>query len=74
MGWDAPVSARGEVAEWFKAAVLKTAVGASSPWVRIPLSPPWFADANGAFGTANAPLIHPFVDRSNAAGHSDVPN
>ncbi len=31
---------RGEMAEWFKAAVLKTAVGASSPWVRIPLSPP----------------------------------
>src|SRR3569833_356282 len=32
--------AHGEMAEWFKAAVLKTAVGASSPWVRIPLSPP----------------------------------
>ena len=30
----------GEMAEWFKAAVLKTAVGASLPWVRIPLSPP----------------------------------
>ena len=28
------------MAEWFKAAVLKTAVGESSPWVRIPLSPP----------------------------------
>jgi TolB-like protein/DNA-binding SARP family transcriptional activator/Tfp pilus assembly protein PilF len=28
------------VAEWFKAAVLKTAVGASPPWVRIPPSPP----------------------------------
>ena len=28
------------MAEWFKAAVLKTAVGASPPWVRIPLSPP----------------------------------
>src|ERR1044071_5519099 len=30
----------GWVAEWFKAAVLKTAVGASSPWVRIPPLPP----------------------------------
>jgi hypothetical protein len=30
----------GEMAEWFKAAVLKTAVGATPPWVRIPLSPP----------------------------------
>src|ERR1700735_3168366 len=30
----------GEMAEWFKAAVLKTAVGVSLPWVRIPLSPP----------------------------------
>ena len=30
----------GRVAEWFKAAVLKTAVGASPPWVRIPPLPP----------------------------------
>src|SRR5262249_19241932 len=30
----------GEVAEWFKAPVLKTGVGASLPWVRIPPSPP----------------------------------
>ncbi len=30
----------GEVAEWSIAAVLKTAVGASSPGVRIPPSPP----------------------------------
>ena len=30
----------GEMAEWFKAAVLKTAVGLRPPWVRIPLSPP----------------------------------
>ena len=34
------------MAEWFKAAVLKTAVGASPPWVRIPPSPPSeFGDA-----------------------------
>ena len=30
----------GRVAEWFKAAVLKTAVGATPPWVRIPPRPP----------------------------------
>jgi hypothetical protein len=30
---------RGEVVEWFKAAVLKTAEVARSPWVRIPPSP-----------------------------------
>lgn len=34
--------ANGEVAEWFKAAVLKTAVRESVPWVRIPPSPPFF--------------------------------
>jgi hypothetical protein len=28
------------VAEWFKAAVLKTAVGSRPPWVRIPPHPP----------------------------------
>src|SRR3569833_1974075 len=28
------------MAEWFKAPVLKPGVGASPPWVRIPLSPP----------------------------------
>src|SRR5262249_38715 len=31
---------RGRVAEWFKAAVLKTARGASPSWVRIPPRPP----------------------------------
>ena len=31
---------QGWVAEWFKAAVLKTAVGLRSPWVRIPPHPP----------------------------------
>src|SRR3712207_5447541 len=31
---------RGWVAEWFKAAVLKTAVGVTLPWVRIPPHPP----------------------------------
>jgi hypothetical protein len=31
---------RGRVAEWFKAAVLKTAAGQRLPWVRIPPLPP----------------------------------
>src|SRR5687768_10117557 len=40
----APLQRFGRVAEWFKAAVLKTAVGASPPWVRIPPLPPtWSA-------------------------------
>ena len=46
----------GEVAEWFKAAVLKTAVGASSPWVRIPPSPPIIA-RSGRAGLGLQPLI-----------------
>ncbi len=33
----------GWVAEWFKAAVLKTAGRASAPWVRIPPHPPYYA-------------------------------
>src|SRR5690606_20549949 len=33
-------SAVGEMAEWFKAPVLKTGEGSNLPWVRIPLSPP----------------------------------
>ena len=31
---------QGRVAEWFKAAVLKTAVGETPPWVRISPLPP----------------------------------
>ena len=40
-----PATALGEMAEWFKAPVLKTGEGASPPWVRIPLSPPPYAPA-----------------------------
>ena len=41
-GVAASVSGRqGWVAERFKAAVLKTAVRANVPWVRIPLHPPF---------------------------------
>ena len=44
LGWlflslDSRNAAFGRVAEWFKAAVLKTAVGASSPWVLISTAP-----------------------------------
>ena len=36
-----PLSPRhGSVAEWFKALVLKTSVGGTPPWVRIPPLPP----------------------------------
>ena len=35
----------GGVAEWLKAAVLKTAVRGTVPWVRIPPPPPTFASA-----------------------------
>ena len=31
----------GRLAEWLKAAVLKTVVGESSPWVRLPHLPPF---------------------------------
>ena len=38
-----PISAPyGSVAEWFKALVLKTSVGGTPPWVRIPPLPPIF--------------------------------
>lgn len=33
----------GKVAEWFKATVLKTVVGETLPWVRIPPFPPHYA-------------------------------
>ena len=36
----------GEVAERFKALVLKTSVVAIPPWVRIPLSPPFTSITN----------------------------
>ncbi len=38
----------GEVVEWFKAAVLKTAVVVRLPWVRIPPSPPKTHDAKAS--------------------------
>jgi hypothetical protein len=37
--WPLPGS-HGSVAEWFKALVLKTSVGGTPPWVRIPPLPP----------------------------------
>ena len=38
---DSLIQCHGWVAERFKAPVLKTGVGASSPWVRIPPHPPY---------------------------------
>ncbi len=40
----------GEMAEWLKAAVLKTVVGAILPGVRIPLSPPFNFEAQAMLG------------------------
>jgi hypothetical protein len=40
---------QGRVAEWFKAAVLKTAKGASPSWVRIPPLPPRKVVFSGLF-------------------------
>ncbi len=40
-----PAHVHGEMAEWFKAAVLKTVGSETGPGVRIPLSPPAFARA-----------------------------
>ena len=48
------------MAEWFKAAVLKTAVGASPPWVRIPPLPPCLnkiKDLGGNFGVIITPVL-----------------
>ena len=35
----------GEMSEWFKELVLKTS-DSQEPWVRIPLSPPFFLSRN----------------------------
>ena len=42
--WRRTARLHGEVAEWSNAPVLKTGVGASPPWVRIPPSPPIIHD------------------------------
>ena len=44
------------MAEWLKATVLKTVVGVSLPWVRIPLSPPQMHDLKEFL---LIPLSHP---------------
>jgi hypothetical protein len=51
------------VAEWFKAAVLKTAERASVPWVRIPPRPPIAAGATGG-----APYRAAMSSQSSEAG------
>ncbi len=52
------MTAFGEVAEWLKAAVSKTAVGATPPWVRIPPSPPSYLKFPLFYPII---LIHPFT-------------
>ncbi len=47
--------ASGGVAEWFKAAVLKTVEGASLPWVRILPPPPFFVWRGGRVGRRRSP-------------------
>jgi hypothetical protein len=47
----------GGMAEWFKAAVLKTAGGASCPWVRILLPPPYLT--NWLNVVAELTVFHP---------------
>jgi hypothetical protein len=48
------------VAEWFKAAVLKTAVGESPPWVRIPPRPPSNIELYEEYGAPpSKPIITP---------------
>jgi hypothetical protein len=47
---------RGGVAEWFKAAVLKTAVPETVPWVRIPPSPPTTRNPREALWSAVSSL------------------
>ena len=49
----------GEMAEWSKAAVSKIAVGATSPRVQIPLSPPFFLQKNGERRRKSS--LHAFV-------------
>lgn len=39
----------GAVAEWLKAAVLKTASGETRSWVRIPPAPSWFFQITAGF-------------------------
>ena len=51
------------MAEWFKAAVLKTVVGVSLPGVRIPLSPPFFFYSNQIY-LFSSPKILLFISLS----------
>ena len=55
----------GWVAEWFKAAVLKTAVGSCLPWVRISPHPP------SAFAYATARLAPQETDKTVALAQAD---
>jgi hypothetical protein len=57
----------GEVAEWFKAPVLKTGVGASLPWVRIPPSPPVASVAQATVLSSTRELAHTILSGARAS-------
>src|SRR3954454_5977136 len=60
--------ASGGVVEWFKAAVLKTAVPARVPWVRIPPPPPVHtAYASDWLGLGHHFFLHPTSAQSLAS-------
>ncbi len=58
----------GEMAERFKAPVLKTGVVAIPPWVRIPLSPPRLRYFRYSGSCANQPTLWASVIRPGAGG------
>ena len=61
----------GSVAEWFKALVLKTSVGGTPPWVRIPPLPPMQSQI--AFIYFPQPILRDFRGLSTHAVRGDLP-
>src|SRR5438876_4346926 len=53
------------MSEWLKEHAWKACVGATLPWVRIPLSPPPFARLDGERATGGKPgeIVHPSAMR-----------
>ena len=61
----------GEVVEWFKAAVLKTAVFARAPWVRIPPSLPYIDNKRRAH--CMVLFFYVSIEKMNKVGHFQAP-